>query len=729
MVPDPVSRFGFRARAVARFFMTPSVIARAAAATCFAGGAAALIGVLADRPVLASLGVSAPALHPLASVLFMIFGACLALATLTDPPRRRLHAFALAVELVCVIALVAQLLGYALPFSPGPEATGAFPVGYDPGLTNFAMTFAFGCAALAAILLHWPSPRTRRWMIVPLLPVFWVSYLSLTANFYRVEHIKGFFLHTLIPLHAAALFAFLLAGFLAIQPRDGFMAALNRRYLGGMVARIAFPVILVTPFTVGWIRIKALRSGDYDLATAFSQFATTNIVIFGAFIWFCAHMLNRIDARRENTMESLRSANAELQRVNAALEAKIEEQARTEEARQKTELQLFQSQKMEAMGTLATGIAHDFNNLLTVMLLNVEAARDAAPDHPELQASLTEIRNSGHRATEVIRQIMAFGRKTPGVRVPLALDAVMNEATDMLRHALPPQVQITAVAAPRLPLVQADAVQVQQVLLNLGTNAAHAMAEAGGTLEITARHAVLSAAQARLSPGLNEGDYVTISVADTGHGMDDETRKRVFDPFFTTKPPGKGTGLGLSVAHGIMRLHGGAITVYSEPGRGTSFTLYFPACESTARTPQPQVTPPDTVPRGAGELILCVDDDPALLAAMGRRLERSGYRAVCYADPRAALEDFRTRPDDFALALTDYSMPDLSGRELAAELLRLRPGLPVILMSGFLGPDEVEAVKAAGVRHVALKPDVIGELDIVVPRLLAGLPVPGPGAA
>jgi CheY-like chemotaxis protein len=270
---------------------------------------------------------------------------------------------------------------------------------------------------------------------------------------------------------------------------------------------------------------------------------------------------------------------------------------------------------------------------------------------------------------------------------------------------------------------------VQQVLLNLGTNAAHAMADAGGVLEITARHAVLSASQARLSPGLREGDYVTISVRDTGHGMDDETSKRVFDPFFTTKPPGKGTGLGLSVAHGIMRLHGGAITVYSEPGRGTIFTLYFPASDAAAQAQATQAPPSDAAARGAGELILCVDDDPALLAAMGRRLERSGYRTVRYADPRAALEDFRARPDDFALVLTDYSMPDLSGRELAVELLRLRPGLPVILMSGFLGPEEVEAVKAAGVRHVALKPDVIGELDVVVPRLLSGLPVPGPNAA
>jgi signal transduction histidine kinase len=299
-------------------------------------------------------------------------------------------------------------------------------------------------------------------------------------------------------------------------------------------------------------------------------------------LWYCAYVLNRTDAKRQKTLDSLQVANRELHKVNSALKAKIAEQIQTEEARHKTELQLFQSQKMEAMGTLASGIAHDFNNFLTIIQLNAESALEAAPDIPLLQSSLREIRKSGGRAADVVRQIMTFGRTSPVERKPVHPGEIVADALEMLRHSLPSRVKIhTEIPAGLLPVL-ADATQIQQVMLNLGTNAMHAMADSGGVLEVRMENAVIVRPQVRgaEAPGtanLNEGHYVHITVHDTGHGMDEETRKRIFDPFFTTKPPGKGTGLGLSVAHGIMRLHGGSIGVSSEPGQGSVFHLYIPA--------------------------------------------------------------------------------------------------------------------------------------------------------
>jgi signal transduction histidine kinase len=562
------------------------VVVLIAAALAIAGGVVGLMGALTGDANLSSLGFTAPPLHPLALLLFVLFGGYLAASVRDSVSRTRLLTFGVIMKGLCASAIVAQLFGLTLTLPFTPVATGGALSSLDPNAANLTLTFAFGCSALAVLLRNGRTPAVRGWMIIPLVPVFWASYLSLTAHFYQIENLNGYFIYTLVPLPAAILFSILLVGLLASQPREGFMAALSRRYMGGIVARIAFPVILLTPFTVGWIRIRALRSGTYDLAAAFSQFATTNIVIFGAFIWLCAHMLNRVDARRQKVMDSLQVTNSELSRVNTALEGKVAEQERTEEARKRTELQLFQSQKMEAMGTLATGIAHDFNNMLTVIQLNAENAHEmaltVAPDSTDLHRSLQDIRKSGLRAADVVRQIMTFGRKTPGDKHPFdACDAV-SEAGTMLRHTIPDSVTLT-VDIPSHPLpVFADPTMMQQVLVNLGTNAAHAMVVTGGTLRIMADHHVIKPEDTlSVNPenGFDPapGRYVRIRVSDTGHGMNEETRTKIFDPFFTTKPPGKGTGLGLSVALGIMRQHGGSITVESTPDRGTTFDVYFPA--------------------------------------------------------------------------------------------------------------------------------------------------------
>lgn len=562
------------------FVPRPGTIARGIAVICAGSGLIVLTGYAIQSPFLQALG-SPDTLSPVSAVLFIIMGLYLVSAVHPAASRRFLRGCGVVMFLVCTVSFLMLAFGNHLPATFPFRAASFFQLFPDEVRTRqTAPMLAFMCAALAVIVRN--SRPIQGWMILPMLPLFWASYLSLTSRFYRIQPLDEISAYITQPLPAALLFSLLLAGFLATQPDRGFMAALNRRYIGGVLATVAFPVILITPFTVGWLRIHAVEEHGYQIA-AFSQFATTNVLIFGAFVWVCAHMLNRIDARRQRTMASLRRANNELQRVNselqrlnAALEAKIQEQIRTEDARQKTELQLFQSQKMEAMGTLAAGIAHDFNNLLTVILLNTEDALEAVPAGSSLLLPLGEIRKSGVRAAEVVRQIMTFGRKSPGSRTLVHLGEMAVEAADMLRRSLPPRVTLRLESLDDLPLVQGDPTQIQQVLINLGTNAGQAMAESGGILEFTGKRVVFPAGAPLPHPDLHHHEYACLCVRDQGCGIDEENLKRVFDPFFTTKPPGKGTGLGLSIVHGIMQLHQGCVLVHSMPGEGATFTLYFP---------------------------------------------------------------------------------------------------------------------------------------------------------
>jgi len=408
---------------------------------------------------------------------------------------------------------------------------------------------------------------------------------------YKVRDQTPLFEQLLLPWPAASLLIAAVIAILSLRPQAGLVGVILSPALGGVVARLLFPIIVILPFTLGWSRLQALRSGAYPIEAGFAAFTASNVTVFVLFLVFTAFILNRLDERRRHAYDSLQKANLELRNLNIALGAKIEEQIQTEEKRKQTELQLFQSQKMEAMGTLASGIAHDFNNILTVIQLNVEdaleVAQKAAPEATGLHKDLQEIRKSGVRAADVVRQIMTFGRKTPGEKKPVDPGIIVREALEMLKHSLPDTVEVffeineDYKSSPTLIL--ADPTQVQQVLINLGTNASHAMSDSPkGRLEIRLEtiecpkdHAALN--EYGIDGALPDGRYVRISVKDTGQGIEPEIQKKIFDPFFTTKPPGKGTGLGLSVAHGIMVLHGGSITVDSRPGTGSIFRLYFPA--------------------------------------------------------------------------------------------------------------------------------------------------------
>ncbi len=394
-----------------------------------------------------------------------------------------------------------------------------------------------------------------------------------------------------------------------------------------------------------------------------------------------------------------------------------------EEMRRQLEGQLFQAQKMETLGTLAGGIAHDFNNLLTGILGYQDLALDSLPEGDAARNYLMASREASLRARELVDQILTFSRQAGSEKVPVNLAQVVEDARRFLRATVPATVKIEVDIAPDCGRVLADATQIHQVLLNLGSNAAHAMRSTGGTMHLALAPVTLDSTQAAALSHLEPGQYIRLDCRDTGHGMDEETQKRIFDPFFTTKEVGQGTGLGLSVVHGIMQAHRGAITVWSAPGQGATFTLYLPVAEASI---EEEIVANTLLPRGTGELIAVVDDEDIVRSFAQMALEKTGYRVASFDSPAQCLEAVRKRPDDFALLLTDQTMPVMKGIELAAEVRGLSVKIPIVIMSGYFS--RISPEKLAQIGHVSLlsKPFTNDELARTVHRTLYpdGTPAP-----
>ena len=391
--------------------------------------------------------------------------------------------------------------------------------------------------------------------------------------------------------------------------------------------------------------------------------------------------------------------------------------ARDVTERQQLEQQLREAQKIESIGTLAGGIAHDFNNILAAILGNVALARqDAAAGRP-VQESLDQINRAGARARHLVQQILTFSRRDQHGFANQPLGPVVDETFGLLRATLPAGVRLDKVL-PMLPLaVRGDSTQLQQVLMNLCTNAWHALPLYGGRIEVGAASLVPDEALRRQLPPLPTGQCVHLWVSDNGSGMDEATRQRIFDPFFTTKPVGQGTGLGLPVVHGIVRAHGGVITVESHPGQGTTFHLYFPEPDAGTAFAGGAAAAAAPAP-GAGQQVLYVDDDDVMTVMVERLLARAGFRVTACTDPVAALAMLRERPQRFDAVVTDFNMPERSGIEVAREALRLRPGLPVVISSGYLNDALREQAAQAGVRALMRKENTIDELVELLQKLL-----------
>jgi two-component system cell cycle sensor histidine kinase/response regulator CckA len=392
----------------------------------------------------------------------------------------------------------------------------------------------------------------------------------------------------------------------------------------------------------------------------------------------------------------------------------ITERVQAEQGRLKLEAQLLQAQKMEALGTLAGGIAHDFNNILTAISGNVELARlDTAADSP-LQHNLAETAKATQRASDLVRQILTFSRRQPLERVTVDLRELALEAVKLLRSTLPASIELVTTFASESPKVLADRTQLHQVLMNLVVNAAQAIGRRPGRIEISLESATTSG-DASIG-ALPHGRYARLSVVDDGPGMDAATRVRIFDPFFTTKPVGEGTGLGLAVVDGIVKRFGGAITVYTEPGRGCAFHLYFPAANTDAvveATPTVSARHP-----GRNQRVIYLDDDDALVLIGQAMLQRLGYRVDGYTDAAQALAAFEADPTSFDALITDFNMPGASGLQTAMRVLQLKPDFPVALASGLVTDDLLMQAQALGVREVIYKPHSLDDLAGALHRML-----------
>ncbi|MBX3178299.1 MAG: response regulator [Candidatus Hydrogenedentes bacterium] len=379
--------------------------------------------------------------------------------------------------------------------------------------------------------------------------------------------------------------------------------------------------------------------------------------------------------------------------------------------------QLRQSQKMEAIGTLAAGIAHDFNNLLAAISGFTELALEDLPPGTEVSANLREVAGASERARELVRQILAFGRQSEFKIRTIHLNDAIEDVIRLLRRTIPPTVEIRSDLDESCPPVLADATAIHQILMNLCTNAYHAMEEAGGVLGIRLSHAWIDHDQLQGHPELEAGRYARIDVSDTGHGMEEHVRQRIFEPYFTTKHQVGGTGLGLATVHGIVSDLSGAIHVYSEAGLGSTFSIVLPIAPAGAEGAESAA---DDTARGGNEHVMFVDDEASICRFAEKALQRLGYRATTVSNPARALELLRAAPQGYDVIITDEMMPQMRGSELLAAVREINAEIPVILYSGFSGaqhrrPNTDELFNA----HV-MKPMVTSELSKAIRTVLDG---------
>jgi len=404
--------------------------------------------------------------------------------------------------------------------------------------------------------------------------------------------------------------------------------------------------------------------------------------------------------------------NAQGEPIRAfGLSQDITEQARASDHRRMLEEQLRHAQKMDALGTLAGGIAHDFNNILTGIMGNLElASMDLAGNHPS-QARLQDARQASRRARDHVARILTFSRHNPGDRKPKQLGPVVQEAVQLLRASLPVTIDIRTKIQPNCPPVLCDTAQIHQVIMNLGTNAAHAMRGRNGILAIEIEPMTPEPMLLERHPQVKASHRVRLTVRDTGTGIDPRVIARIFEPFFTTKAPDEGTGLGLAMVHGIVEDHQGAIVVTSVLGQGTTVAIYFPPAEGQADAlpAAAEGKSPTLSPFGRNRKVMIIDDDLTVLRLGNEILRIAGFAPEAFSNPLIAAAKFQASPQDYAAVVSDLTMPGLTGVELARQFRQLRPDLPFVLATGYLNSEGQDGAKESGLSHFIKKPFDIGE--------------------
>jgi signal transduction histidine kinase/CheY-like chemotaxis protein len=416
------------------------------------------------------------------------------------------------------------------------------------------------------------------------------------------------------------------------------------------------------------------------------------------------------------------SSGKVLRFVGSAIDITARKNAEAE--KEHLEIQLRQSQKLEAMGTLAGGIAHDFNNILGAILGYGELAQKAAPEGGVVRRYLDNVMHAGGRAKALVERILAFSRSGVGERGPINVQAVIEETLELLAASLTPGVRLHSRLEAGDAAIMGDATQLHQVAMNLCTNALHAMQD-GGVLEVALERTDVAQARELSHGSLAPAAYVRLTVSDTGSGIPPQVLDRIFDPFFTTKGVGEGTGLGLSLVHGIVADLGGAIDVRTTVGGGTTFAIWLPIA---GEAPVPSAAVDAELPRGDGQTVMVVDDEKLLVALAEETLAELGYEPIGFSSSVQALRAFREAPHRFDIVVTDETMPELVGTDLAREIRRLRPDIGIVVMSGYSGAQLVERARAVGVREVLRKPLQTRDLAECLGRIVRSRPSPAGSA-
>jgi signal transduction histidine kinase/ActR/RegA family two-component response regulator len=635
-------------------------------------GSAALLGWQLNAALLKSVVPGLVAMNPLTAVCFILAGVALwALSARADSLKRRALGRLLAGIVACAGGI--KLAGLLLGFDPGIDrllfasklgAMGALP----PNRMAPNTAFNFLLLGLALLMSSREAKRGRNLSDSFALPVLLLSVTALVGYAYHVRAFYGLTSFIPMALNTAVAFLALSIGILLTRPDRGLARVFTSEDLGGMVARRLLPFSVGALLLMGWLRLHGEQLGLYgtDLGAALNVVVSS--LVIGWVIWISAERLSRADSDRKHALEDLRRAHDEL-------EARV--QQRTAELR-RSEEQLRQAQKMEAIGGLAGGVAHDFNNMLTAILGYSQLARmHIAREHPSF-SGLEEIEKAGHRAASLTRQLLAFSRQQVLQPRVLDLSVLVGEMDKMLRRLIGADVELLTAPETSLGRVKADPGQIEQVLMNLVVNARDAM-PGGGKITIETANVELDESYTRQHSEVAAGPYVLLAVSDTGSGMDAATKARIFEPFFTTKGLGKGTGLGLSTVYGIVRQSGGHVEVYSEMGRGTAFKVYLPRVADAPELREVE-TPKAALPRGT-ETVLVVEDEDLVRGIIVKSLEIQGYRVIGAQDGLQGLELLQSVSVD--LLVTDVRLPRMAGPELVRQALVSYPGLRVLYISGY----------------------------------------------
>jgi signal transduction histidine kinase/ActR/RegA family two-component response regulator len=661
--------------------------------TVVALGLLALAGWQFDQPGLKSLVPGRVAMNPLTAVCFVLAGMALILRRDPPSPAARTAAVVCAWAVALVASLkIAELLFHAdlgldrLLFRSKLDAY------VPPNRMAPNTAFNFLCAGLALALVDVDAASGRRPSKLLALVPHLLSFLALIGYVYDVRSFYGLASYIPMALNTVVAFLALCTGILLLNPDQGLTRVFTSEDLGGSLARRLFPVSVGALLLLGWLRLLGEGAGFFDTHVGVSLHVFASCVLIGTVIWTSAHSLSRVDGERRRSADALRLAHdglerrvqertAELVGANTALEREAAERKQVQEALRKSEEQLRQSQKMEAIGRLAGGVAHDFNNMLTAILGHSQLMRmRMTPESPGYRDT-EEIELAAQRAGSLTRQLLAFSRQQVLEPRVLDLNKLISEMDRMLRRIIGADIDMLTAPEPSLGRVKADPGQLEQVLLNLVVNARDAMPN-GGKITIETANVDLDEAYARSHSGVRPGAYVLLAVSDTGSGIDAETRSRIFEPFFTTKEAGKGTGLGLSTVYGIVKQSGGHLDVYSEVGHGATFKIYLPRVEGSVVQGDARPRPSITAALGT-ETVLLVEDEDLVRAVIRETLELHGYHVVEASNGNQALHTLEPSPRAFDLIVTDVMMPLMSGSEFAERAMRVNGALKVLFISGY----------------------------------------------